>query len=206
MEVAMKIGYVLLLSMIIGWLLPAAASAQGGHQRDSWYIGFGLGGGLSAGWEVDGDTISFDEWLDGLEKDPKISLNFKVGGTLSQRTLLGFDVTAVSQTASAGGVDVHAQINNYFLMMTHFPHDEGFFIRLGGGFSNVVATINSPSGDFSSKVNGVGALGGIGYALWLGKSFNLTLNLDHSRQWYPSSPGEPDRSQFTILYLGFDWY
>ncbi len=38
-EVAMKTGYVLLLSMIIGWVLPATASAQGGHQRDSWYIG-----------------------------------------------------------------------------------------------------------------------------------------------------------------------
>ena len=202
----MRIGYLLLLSLIVGSALPATASAQESHQRDSWYIGFGLGGGLSASWEATTDTVSFDDWLDGLEKDPKISLNFKVGGTISPETLLGFDVTAVGQGGTASGVDAHAQINNYFLMLTHFPNKEGLFIRLGGGYSVIVATIDTPFGDFDSRVKRVGALGGIGYALWLGKSFNLTLNLDHSQQWYSSSFGEPDTSQFTILYVGFDWY
>lgn len=196
----------LLLVIVVGLTLPAVVSAQPRHQRDSWYIGFGLGGGLAAQWEVDGQTVSFDDWLDGLEKDPKISLNFKVGGTLSPKTLLGFDITAVAQTGSAGGLDAHTQINNYFLLMTHFPADEGFFVRLGGGFSNLLTMVETPFGDVSDKVSGVGLLGGFGYALWLGKSFNLTLNLDQSFQWYSSDPGEPDRSQFTILYVGFDWY
>ena len=99
-----------------------------------------------------------------------------------------------------------ARIRNYFLMLTHFPNREGFFVRVGGGLSRIGASIHAPSGDFSMGDSGPGVLGGFGYAFWLGKTFNLTLNLDQSFQWYSNDPGEPDRSQFTILYVGFDWY
>ena len=202
----MKIKSLLLLTMIVGLVVPAHAFAQEPHQRDAWYIGFGLGGALGAQWDAAGQTVSFDDWLDGGDQSPKVALNFKVGGTLSPNTLLGFDVTAVGQGATASGVDAHVQINNYFLMLTHFPSQEGLFIRMGGGYSNIVHMIDSQLGDLDSKINGVGALAGLGYAFWLRKSFNLTVNLDQSFQWYSSDSGEPDRSQFTIVYVGFDWY
>jgi hypothetical protein len=126
---------------------------------------------------------------------------------VSPETLVGFDVTAVGQGGSGSGVDAHAQINNYFLMLTHFPFQEGFFFRVGGGFSRLVNVIDTSFGDFDSSVTGVGVLGGVGYAFWLGKSFNLTLNLDYSEQWYSKDEsGEPDRSKFTVAYVGFDWY
>ncbi len=96
------------------------------HQRDSWYIGFGLGGAFGASCEYAGQEITFDDWLAGTDKSPKISLNFKVGKTLSPKTLIGFDLTAVSQTGSLGGIDGHIQINNYFFMFTHLPKEEGF--------------------------------------------------------------------------------
>jgi len=171
------------------------------HQRDNWYIGFGLGGAFDASYEDAGQEITFDDWLSGSDKDPKISLNFKVGGTLSPKTLLGFDITAASQTGSLPGVDAHIQINNYFLMLTHFPKEEDFFIRAGGGLSALTAEVNT----LSDTASGFGLLGGLGYAFWLGESFNLTLNIDHSRQFY-SGGTDPDNSQFTIFYVGFDWY
>lgn len=202
----MRIRNLLLLITLFCLTLPATAQAQTRHQRGDWYIGFGLGGGLSADYKIDGDTVTFDDWLKGLDKDSKLSLNFKVGGTIDSKNLLGFDITAVNQTGTAIGVDALIQINNYFLMWTHFPQEEGAFFRLGGGLSNIMAEVNSSFGDFSDRVNGQGLLLGVGYAFWLGQSFNLTLNLDHSRQWYSSGAGEPDSSQFTILYLGFDWY
>ncbi len=190
----------LLLVLVVGLGLPAAAAAQTRHQRDNWYIGFGLGGSPSAQWKVNGQTVSFDDWLDGLDKDPRVSLNFKIGGTISPETLLGFDLTAVGQGGVTSGGEAHAQINNYFLMLTHFPSQEGLFIRMGGGYSNLSLTIDTNFGDFDERLNGVGALAGIGYAFWLGKSFNLTLNLDYSQQWYSNdTPSEPDTSQFTIL-------
>lgn len=203
----MKIKTLLFLVMVIGLALPATTSAQTRHQRDNWYIGFGLGGSPSAQWKVNGQTVGFDDWLEGLDKDPRVSFNFEVGGTLSPETLLGFDLTAVAQGGATSGGEAHVQINNYFLMLTHFPYREGFFFRMGGGYSNLWLTIDTNFGDFDERLDGVGALAGLGYAFWLGKSFNLTLNLDYSQQWYSNdNPSEPDTSQFTILYVGFDWY
>ena len=112
--------------------------------------------------------------------------------------MIGFDLTAVSQTGSLGGIDGHIQINNYFFMFTHFPKEEGFFIRAGGGLSNLMFEID---GAFSASdsTGGFGILGGIGYAFWLGKSFNLTLNIDHSRQFYEggNDPATPSLQVFT---------
>ena len=179
-------------------LLPALASA-GEHQRDTWYIGFGLGTG-DGSWTVNGDEVTFDDWMSGLDAGPKVALNFKVGKTLNSKNLLGFDITALGQSGTYYGIEeAHIQINNYFLMWTHFPQEEGLFFRLGGGPSIIVAEVNNVSGSES----GIGVLGGVGYAFWLGDAFNLTVNLDHSRQSYGE---DVDSSQFTILYLGFDWY
>lgn len=194
--------YFILLAVAFG-IFPAKGMAETSetHTRSNWYIGFGLGAGLDARYEINGEEITFDDWLEGLDKSPKTAINFKVGGTISPKTLLGFDGTAVRQEGTVG-VDAAIQINNYFLMLTHFPYEEGLFFRVGGGLSNIVAEVD---GD-RDVVSGYGILGGVGYAFWLGKSFNLTLNLDHSRQYYSGGSDDPDRSQFTIAYVGFDWY
>jgi hypothetical protein len=194
---------VLSIALIV---LPVQAEAET-HERGRWYIGFGVGGGLDARYELNRKDITFDKWLEGTDKGFKAAINFKVGGTLNPKTLLGFDVTAVGQSGKdARGNKGHIQINNYFLMLTHFPYEEGFFIRVGGGLSNIMYQIDASLSNSSDIVSGYGILGGLGYAFWLGKSFNLTVNLDHSRQFYPSSTTRPENSQFTILYLGFDWY
>lgn len=197
-----RVIYIILVAAV--FVLPL--SAEGGtHQRDSWYIGFGLGGGFGEALEMNGGEASFSDRLEGMDKGPKLSINFKVGGTLSPKTLLGFDATALGQSGSSYGIDKHVQINNYFLMLTHFPREEGFFIRVGGGLSSFVFDVEGYYGG-TNTVSGFGLLGGVGYAFWLGESFNLTINLDHSRQFYSGGTGEPDRSRFTIIYLGFDWY
>ena len=177
------------------------------HQRDSWYIGFGLGGAFDASYEINGQDNTFDDWLDywGFDKNPKVSFNFKVGKTFSKKTLMGFDLTAAGQSGSQPGGDGHIQINNFFFMLTHFPQEEGFFIRAGGGLSILTAELDTGVGTISDSATGFGILGGIGYAFWLGKRFNLTINIDHSMQFYEGG-NDPDSSQFTIFYMGFDWY
>lgn len=197
--------YFILLAVAVA-IFPTKGMAETSetHTRSNWYIGFGLGAGLDARYTLNGKEITFDDWMKGVdEKGPKIALNFKVGATLSPKTLIGFDGTAVGQTGKVGGKDVQIQINNYFLMLTHFPQEEGFFIRAGGGLSNIM---NKDTTGNTEVVHGYGILGGVGYAFWLGKSFNLTLNLDHSRQFYSAGANEPDKSQFTSAYVGFDWY
>ena len=202
--------FFLVLSVIsLIYPLSAFSSTQ---ERDSWYIGYGLGGGLAASYEINRTEFTFDGLLEveGLDKSLKISLNFKVGRTLTHKSLLGFDITAAGQTGSLatvfGTVESQIQINNNLLMSTHFPREEGFFVRGGGGLSAMVNTVEGSGKAAAAQVSGYGLLGAVGYAFWLGKSFNLTLNIDHSRQFYPSGSSEPDSSQFTIIYMGFDWY
>ena len=174
----------------------------GTHQRDTWYIGFGLGGAFDASYEYAGEERTFDDWLEGLDTSPKVSFNFKVGKTFSPK--MGFDLTAAGQSGSLAGIDAHVQINNFFFMLTHFPQKEGFFFRVGGGLSNLTFDVDTFI-TASETFTGFGLLGGIGYAFWLGKRFNLTINIDHSRQFYEGG-NDPENSQFTIFYLGFDWY
>jgi hypothetical protein len=174
--------------------------------RKPWYIGFGVGSGVGAAWTIDGQEITFDEWFDGMETvSPKISINFKVGATVTPRLLLGLDLTGLAQMADDPIGTAMLQISNVYGMATYFPFKKGLFLRGGGGYSSFTADVVTPMGSGSSEADGYGFLGGIGYAFWLGKRFNLTLNADHARQYY-SGANNPHESWYTSLYVGFDWY
>ncbi len=193
--------------LVLGIFLFAFCARLGAveRQRKSWYIGFGLGSGFDAAIGDEFDYYDFKDFLTGLETiTPKISLNIKVGKTLSPNLLLGFDITAVAQLGTDVMGTQYLQISNYFAMLTWFPFQKGLFIRGGGGFSSLINLISTPGFDLTETYYGGGLLAGIGYAFWLGRHFNLTLNLDHSRQFYLSDG--PDRGRFTIVYVGFDWY
>ena len=192
------------LWIILFFLVPIMVNAQD-KERRPWYIGFGIGTGFGAAWEVGGGEVTFDDWSEGMSNvGPKISLNFKVGGTLSPELLLGGDITAIAQQSTDALGEGWAQITNIFGVLTYFPVRSGPFVRGGGGFSNLLLEIDSVVGlNVREQYTGFGFLVGAGYAFWLGRRFNLTLNIDHARQFYS---GDPDSSRFTIIYLGFDWY
>jgi hypothetical protein len=125
-------------------VLPLAASAQyepisaipggDGGRRSPWYIGFGLGTGDGSLRYASG-TYTFKEeheYLWGGSVDPtNLSLNFKVGATLSPTLLVGFDITAVRSQFDEGGFTSGFQVNNYDAVVTWFPQGEGFFVRGG---------------------------------------------------------------------------
>ena len=71
-------------------------------------------------------------------------------------------------------------------------------LRLGGGVSTI--------GISADSVYGGGVLAGIGYSFWVNEQYDMTVTLDHSRQLYDNATGEPDKSQFTSVYIGFDMY
>jgi hypothetical protein len=184
----------------------SALSFSEDQQRRPWYIGFGAGTFFDAAWVTDGDELTWDDFYEGADTSPPICINFKVGGTLSPNVLLGFDATAIREEGSGSALKISTQFTNLFAMLTWFPFQKGLFVRLGGGFSVFRIEVDDDYyGKSNDDYNGYGALAGIGYAFWLGKHFNLTLNVDHSRQFY-SDPDGPDNSRFTILYVGFDWY
>ena len=93
-------------------------------------------------------------------------------------------------------------------MATFFPVQRGFFVRGGLGASSLSYTVETPySGKQEGSASGFNVLGGIGYAWWIAGQFNLTANLDFSRQWYGESTDlNVDDSQFWSFWIGADWY
>jgi hypothetical protein len=181
-------------------------------QRDRWYIGFGLGLG-NGRVKFPGDTLSFGEFLG--KEGPPVSLSFKIGATVTPRLLVGFDLGLVAASAEhrtlAGDLERSLGIVNLDAVATFFPLERGFFVRGGLGLSSLSATEKVAGATTEASASGANLLAGVGYAFWLGRSFNLTLSLDVSGQTYGSTENwaggdGPESSSFWTLGVGFDWY
>ncbi len=194
---------------------PPGANPMREKERGSWYIGFSTG--VAGGSIKDGyGEASFDKYMrDWVGTSPtSVFGGFKIGATLSPKLLLGFDVTAASvqgegtNAVLGPNTKIVAQINNYDVVATFFPMERGPFFRGGVGLSGFALLTDSPAGKSTNTYTGTNALAGVGYAFWLGRSFNLTVNLDFSAQKYGSStdPVAPSSSTFWSAYAGFDWY
>jgi hypothetical protein len=181
------------------------------HVRDSWYIGFGLGSGV-ANLTVDGATRSFRDVLRGRGTGTpfNVAFQFEVGATLREDLLVGLDLRALRSQGKAGpalgDVDLGLTASQALAMLTWFPAQRGFFLRAGGGYAGLTEDTRSGSTRVSEGHDGGALLAGGGYAFWLGRHFNLTLNLDVSAQFYGGGAGLPSSSRVADLYLGFTWY
>jgi hypothetical protein len=189
---------------------PAAGYAPYGSRRSPWYIGFGFGGG-TGNVKIAGTSGTLDEWNEarwiGSVDASDFSFNFKVGATLSERLLVGFDLTGVISMISEGQSSSSIGIVNYDGVLTFFPQGEGFFLRGGVGLSRLTDSWDDPVyGSGSDSWSGFNAMAGLGYAFWLGQRFNLTVNADYSVQSYGGGDTDPDSSNFFALGVGFDWY
>jgi hypothetical protein len=197
-------------------LAPAAALAQAspatqrprpsygyGPQRDSWYIGFGLGSGFGSG-VYGGQRIDLGDVYSG--GSTPLSLQFEIGATLRPDLLFGLDLRAFRHQAS-GPYDVAGlavndpaiQITQALAMMTWFPARNGLYLRGGLGLAQYHE-------DGLGTASGVSVLAGVGYAMWLGRSFNLSVGLDLSAQGYGDSGVLPSSTRFGELGVGFHWY
>ncbi len=153
MNFSCRIAAVAGLSCAIAGFAPASAAAET-DRSDSlwshWYIGSGIGPGFGAKYKLNGQSITFDDRLQGAtDKTSPIALNIvNAGIALSPNLLFGFSGSAVSQTGKLAGNDAHLQINNYFAALTWFPAEKGFFVRGGAGLSNILIDTGVSSSDF----------------------------------------------------------
>jgi hypothetical protein len=195
--------------------LPLAASAQYepayesappggfGPRRSPLYFAVGLGTGAGA-YVWNGVTETFLDWnYDPPRASTSGSFNFQVGATLSERLLVGFDYTLVGVTSSDAGFTTGVYLHNTDAIVTYFPQGEGFYLRGGGGLS-YLTFVDDSFVDSSQTYGGVNATVGIGYALWLGRSLNLTFGADASGQRYSGSG--PSSSRALALTVGLAWY
>jgi hypothetical protein len=175
------------------------------QQRDTWYIGFGLGSGTGSATYA-GERLSFRETHGDAGGPTNGTFNFKVGATLTPNLLLGADITAIGSVLDEGGYETTLAISNVDAVVTWFPTGRGLFVRGGVGLSSYSFDVEGGFDEgYSEDATGVNVLGGVGYAFWLGRAFNLTLNLDVSAQDY-GDDDYPESSRFANFYVGFDWY
>jgi hypothetical protein len=194
------------LSCAIAGFAPAAVGAEGPADRSEgrglgWYVGTGIGAGFGVKFKQNGRSLSFDDALqNATDKTPLIALNVvNAGIALGPSLLVGFSGSLAGKTGKIAGNDAQVQINNYFAAVTWFPAERGFFVRGGGGPSNIVVD----TGATSTRTGGFGLLLGAGYALQIAGRHNITFTLDHTRQSYGSSTTKPENSQFSAAYLGY---
>lgn len=190
--------------------LPTATSAHPHPRaepswRDRWYIGFGLGTG--AGSYVLGDTrVNYRDTHGAAGSPFQLAYQLELGATLTPRLLLGGELSGLTSHASSDQADSTLYLTQLLTVLTWFPAERGPFLRAGGGFAWISQDWDTATAYAYDSAGGLSVLGGLGYAWWLGRHFNLTLHADASAQWYGSGYGDPSSSAGVNAYLGFRWY
>jgi hypothetical protein len=196
-------------------LPPKPQAPEPESQRSKWYIGFSVGPGFGQVGVGDGDQVTHKKFL-GLSKDRSVaspSMEFEVGGTINHQLLLGvhwgFGATGADKTESKPARTVSQ--SQLLAMLTFFPmlDGQGLFLRTGLGFSSLEdITSQTEEDEIKLTYSGFGSCVGVGYAFWLGETFNLTV---HSNVHFglfdgDKSADEPTSGWYGNLMLGFMWY
>lgn len=164
--------------------LPADARGQRTRPEGVW-VGFGVGGGLSTSSEF--STLS-QRWGG--------SFYARVGGTLSQRALLGAEFIAWGRKRDG----LNPARGNLSLVALWYPAQTGpLFLKGGAGLAVASPLRASPAGGMTTHgTQGLGLGGGGGAHLRLGRSVFLTPNLDLLFQYFPAGQ-DPSLSNFVVL-------
>jgi len=204
----------LLLVCFLSYGMNAVANPAAEKQRNDWYYGLGLGRAtiLNAYYVNAGETTKFKDWAESQAYNQAL-YNLKWGKTINDYVLVGLDFSIVNYANGALFADninlKYINIKNYFAVVSYFPWRVGWLFRGGAGYSRLVRERyfkDDIEKNTYEHTAGYGFVAGVGYSFWIGESLNLSIYLDHSRQWYNDSSTDPDRSGFTAIYMGFDWY
>lgn len=178
------------LALLLIATVSSTAAAQGNPQtREGFWIGFGLGYG-SLGCDDDEEC---DERASGT------SGYLRMGGTLSQRLLIGGEVNAWTKSEDGASLTV----SNFGPVLLFYPNPAGgLFLKGGLGLS----TISIELGNFEVEENGIGLTIGVGYDARVGRNFSLTPFFDIVTASYDGNATEPGGTLNRFAFgLGFTW-
>ncbi len=143
-------------------LVASGLGAQRPQARSGFWINLGVGGGSLGCENCD-------------ERTSAVSGQLALGGTLSDRVLLGGSIN--SWTKQEGGITFNA--STVTAMVRFYPSATGGFFLSGGlGVATSAANIDIGSFGFENTLfiedNGVGALIGAGYDIRVGSNVSIT--------------------------------
>lgn len=144
--------------------LATTAQAAHPHERNGFYIGFGVGGG---GDEERYKGLGDDSGGGGVG-------NFRIGGALNPTIAIGLESAAFTrQTDVAGGGTLTRTASVAAFGATVFPTQGGYYLRGGVGFARVSAEYREGGLTLSGDENGLGMLFATGYEFRLTPKFAL---------------------------------
>ena len=176
--------------------VAAAQGSSGAHEHKGFWIGFGLGGGVNLSEGLDGDRLGGGSGY------------LRLGGTPSQRVLLGFEGNFWGRDQDGAGI---ARGNGTFAAMFYPSAQGGAFLKGGIGWSNISRATTSGNSTTTTTESGFGLTLGAGWDVRLGRNIYLTPNIDALFQWFDSKDdpvlGEiPGTNTIMMFTLGLTWH
>lgn len=188
--------------LMVGMALALAAgaaraqAAQGGHEHRGFWIGFGFGGGINLSEGLDGQRLGGGGGY------------VRLGGTPSQKVLLGFE--AIAWVRDHEGVTLDRS-NGTFVMQFYPSERGGGFLKGGVGLATISRAAMSGNTTTTASRDGVGLTGGAGWDVRLGRNLYLTPNVDFLFQWFESEQDPvlgtiPGTNTILLFTLGLTWH
>jgi hypothetical protein len=169
------------LALLLIATIGSSSAAQANPQtRQGFWISFGFGFGSLSCDDCDDREVGTNGYL-------------RMGGTLSQKLLIGGEINAWTKSDDGATLTV----SNFGPALYFYPNPTGgLFLKGGLGLS----TISLDLGQFEIEENGVGLTLGLGYDARVGRNFSLTPYFDILTSSYDG--GSLNQVAFG---LGFTW-
>jgi hypothetical protein len=179
---------------MIGATAPVLAERP--HQRNGFFIGFGVGGGSA-------------QWEDGADRAGGGVGKFRIGYAVAPNWTVGLESSGWLKREDAGIVGELTLLYNVSTFgVTYFPGNRGAFLKGGIGFATAsfedIGYVQGPgSGKFEIGQSGYGFLGAIGYEWRLTEKFAIGPEVEIVYL----SVGDPfkDANYLSAAFM-MDWY
>jgi hypothetical protein len=178
------------LSTAILLLLPGFIQAQSVAQpHNGFWIGFGFGGGVNLSKGIDGERLTSG------------SFYVRLGGTPSQRLLLGFE--AIGWAKERDNI-ILSRGNATFTALAYPCRCGGVFVK--GGIGSAALSRDEVTGNEHHSITkgGWGTVLGVGADLKIGRNLYLTPNLDWLFQSIDAGP--VNTNHLFLFTLGLTWH
>lgn len=196
----------LLAGLVSMALLVSGAAAQEAQSKQGFWLGFGVGGGSNLTSTLDGRSPG--GWAG----------NFRLGGTLSQKWLLGGESAGWTSEVED---ETWAFRSNFTAIALFYPSPgRGLFFKAGPGFSMISesrgesTTVDgvTVSTGVSATETGFGATFGAGWEIKIGRNLHLVPEVTWLLQAFEARTtqtmlGEiPGTNNLLLFTVGLTWH